>query len=494
MVPRAPISQSLVTAPISHPLQIMSLQQKHSDIVAAEAEAEADSEAEAEAERSRMLEEAEDKLHIPTDLQRLLPATLRKISIVVRIAEYSVGKHEQERRQAEYHAGETIKNAMQMHNDACIQMQKADTYTDADAEARTWTLSRLGKLDMGKALIVLSRLGRPEYSGQKIDVADTAKQLHDRRKSAVAEAQKLYGQTLMEKFVENQLVENGLRISKWWRDWWRDWNVLMIEILMFRCQAACKKPDDQKEFQGQLADVFVLPEHTTTANLIASAQDYLVLQKLDPCSSQCFFKKEQVFSLDFTTKNQLRLCHSIKQFEKVTDLQKINVTITEGLNLLAMIITEAWRVRSIAWITDAVDPGGEERRERQALTSTALKALIGSGGPLAETSLIVSGYESIHVALHAESLVVSGTCRNLLGLQRSRALARELRDLGVGLMEKKMVENYCENSRDKFLSLAAEAYGGQVDKEVKARLLLSYHKMHKGFRSINSQRNQRVRR
>ena len=83
----------------------------------------------------------------------------------------------------------------------------------------------------------------------------------------------------MEKFVENQLVENGLRISKWWRDWWRDWNVLMIEILMFRCQAACKKPDDQKEFQGQLADVFVLPEHTTTANLIASAQDYLVLQK-----------------------------------------------------------------------------------------------------------------------------------------------------------------------------------------------------------------------
>ena len=151
-------------------------------------------------------------------------------------------------------------------------------------------------------------------------------------------------------------------------------------------------------------------------------------------------------------------------------------------------------MRSIAWITDAVDPGGEERRERQALTSTALKALIGSGGPLAETSLIVSGYESIHVALHAESLVVSGTCTNLLGLQRSRALARELRDLGVGLMEKKMVENYCENSRDKFLSLAAEAYGGQVDKEVKARLLLSYHKMHKGFRSINSQRNQRVRR
>ena len=71
------------------------MQQKHSDIVAAEAEA--DSEAEAEAERSRMLEEAEDKLHIPTDLQRLLPATLRKISIVVRIAEYSVGKHEQER-------------------------------------------------------------------------------------------------------------------------------------------------------------------------------------------------------------------------------------------------------------------------------------------------------------------------------------------------------------------------------------------------------------
>ena len=42
VVPRAPISQSLVTAPISHPLQIMSLQQKHSDIVAAEAEADSE--------------------------------------------------------------------------------------------------------------------------------------------------------------------------------------------------------------------------------------------------------------------------------------------------------------------------------------------------------------------------------------------------------------------------------------------------------------------
>ena len=243
------------------------------------------------------------------------------------------------------------------------------------------------------------------------NAGDTFDAVQARRAEAAQDAAQglLVNEQLVEKVFQGSLHLSSID----WHNFCSTLNELLLEIIMFLCKATCYKPHEMQNFLNQVAVAY------------------------------------SPLSLDQTMRRQLLLCYTVKNLEKAIELP--GTTVQESMDLLV----------------EALRSCGYDGTVGQALLSTMLHALTGSGGPC-------SGCSLASTAIHAHTMV-HNYAPHILALAHVNDLARHLRDTIVCSI---VPASRDINDRDEFLRRLSEAYGGPVDTELRAQLLLARHKMY----------------
>ena len=355
-----------------------------------------------------------DMLHVPDSLKELLPQKLASINLVlVQIAEYSVGKLEQARQKAELNARlgciealghiEALQTALS--GQLCEDRGEALGHIEAGPDgpdSRAWkmevledgqtALSRLQSLSGSRDIALKDYLSK---------LSDSFEKLQDIRKSAAAVTAKTQVR------MKISFPDEGLQIKKL--------NMIMLDITMWQCQAACYDPDNIDDFLNQIVDAYgcngTQSEKATKLQLLINYirnRDDLDLQ----CRTSCDLMKQAMDTAELSEDNLMALCDALKVLTATTDS-------------------------------------------------------LGS------------------MAIHAE-ILTQKSAQNICSQDAKKsvdALSRHLRDIATHAI----VAADCCKPKDKneFLRRAAKAYGGgELDKGVEARLLMSYHKNYRdGFKS-----------
>ena len=360
-----------------------------------------------------------DMLHVPDSLKELLPQKLASINlVVVQIAEYSVGKLEQARQKAELNADLGCKEALghikalqtALSGQLCEDRGEALGHIEAGPDGQTALSivdSRAWKMEvLEDCQTALSRL--QSLSGSR-DIAlkdylsklsDSFEKLQDIRKSAAAVTAKTQVR------MKISFPDEGLQIKKL--------NMIMLDITMWQCQAACYDPDNIDDFLNQIVDAYgcngTQSEKATKLQLLINYirnRDDLDLR----CRTSCDLMQQAMDTAELSEDNLMALCDALKVLTATTDS-------------------------------------------------------LGS------------------MAIHAE-ILTQKSAQNICSQDAKKsvdALSRHLRDIATHAI----VAADCCKPKDKneFLRRAAKAYGGgELDKGVEARLLMSYHKNYHGFKS-----------
>ena len=354
-----------------------------------------------------------DMLHVPDSLKELLPQKLASINLVlVQIAEYSVGKLEQARQKAELNARlgciealghiEALQTALS--GQLCEDRGEALGHIEAGPDgpdSRAWKMEVLE--DCQTALSRLQSLSGSRDIASKAylsKLSDSFEKLQDIRKSAAAVTAKTQVR------MKISFPDEGLQIKKL--------NMIMLDITMWQCQAACYDPDNIDDFLNQIVDAYgcngTQSEKATKLQLLINYirnRDDLDLQ----CRTSCDLMKQAMDTAELSEDNLMALCDALKVLTATTDS-------------------------------------------------------LGS------------------MAIHAE-ILTQKSAQNICSQDAKKsvdALSRHLRDIATHAI----VAADCCKPKDKneFLRRAAKAYGGgELDKGVEARLLMSYHKNYHGFKS-----------
>ena len=231
-------------------------------------------------------------------------------------------------------------------------------------------------------------------------LSDSFEKLQDIRKSAAAVTAKTQVR------MKISFPDEGLQIKKL--------NMIMLDITMWQCQAACYDPDNIDDFLNQIVDAYgcngTQSEKATKLQLLINYirnRDDLDLQ----CRTSCDLMKQAMDTAELSEDNLMALCDALKVLTATTDS-------------------------------------------------------LGS------------------MAIHAE-ILTQKSAQNICSQDAKKsvdALSRHLRDIATHAI----VAADCCKPKDKneFLRRAAKAYGGgELDKGVEARLLMSYHKNYHGFKS-----------
>ena len=355
-----------------------------------------------------------DMLHVPDSLKELLPQKLASINlVVVQIAEYSVGKLEQARQKAELNADlgciealghiEALQTALS--GQLCEDRGEALGHIEAGPDgpdSRAWKMEVLE--DGQTALSRLQSLSGSRDIASKAylsKLSDSFEKLQDIRKSAAAVTAKTQVR------MKILFPDEGLQIKKL--------NMIMLDITMWQCQAACYDPDNIDDFLNQIVDAYgcngTQSEKATKLQLLINYirnRDDLDLQ----CRTSCDLMKQAMDTAELSEDNLMALCDALKVLTATTDS-------------------------------------------------------LGS------------------MAIHAE-ILTQKSAQNICSQDAKKsvdALSRHLRDIATHAI----VAADCCKPKDKneFLRRAAKAYGGgELDKGVEARLLMSYHLNYRdGFKS-----------
>ena len=355
-----------------------------------------------------------DMLHVPDSLKELLPQKLASINlVVVQIAEYSVGKLEQARQKAELNADLGCKEALghikalqtALSGQLCEDRGEALGHIEAGPDgpdSRAWKMEVLE--DGQTALSRLQSLSGSRDIASKdylSKLSDSFEKLQDIRKSAAAVTAKTQVR------MKISFPDEGLQIKKL--------NMIMLDITMWQCQAACYDPDNIDDFLNQIVDAYgcngTQSEKATKLQLLINYirnRDDLDLQ----CRTSCDLMKQAMDTAELSEDNLMALCDALKVLTATTDS-------------------------------------------------------LGS------------------MAIHAE-ILTQKSAQNICSQDAKKsvdALSRHLRDIATHAI----VAADCCKPKDKneFLRRAAKAYGGgELDKGVEARLLMSYHLNYRdGFKS-----------
>ena len=354
-----------------------------------------------------------DMLHVPDSLKELLPQKLASINlVVVQIAEYSVGKLEQARQKAELNARlgciealghiEALQTALS--GQLCEDRGEALGHIEAGPDgpdSRAWKMEVLE--DGQTALSRLQSLSGSRDIASKdylSKLSDSFEKLQDIRKSAAAVTAKTQVR------MKILFPDEGLQIKKL--------NMIMLDITMWQCQAACYDPDNIDDFLNQIVDAYgcngTQSEKATKLQLLINYirnRDDLDLQ----CRTSCDLMKQAMDTAELSEDNLMALCDALKVLTATTD----------------------------------------------SLGSMAIQA----------------------------EILTQKSAQNICSQDAKKsvdALSRHLRDIATHAI----VAADCCKPKDKneFLRRAAKAYGGgELDKGVEARLLMSYHKNYHGFKS-----------
>ena len=355
-----------------------------------------------------------DMLHVPDSLKELLPQKLASINlVVVQIAEYSVGKLEQARQKAELNADlgciealghiEALQTALS--GQLCEDRGEALGHIEAGPDgpdSRAWKMEVLE--DGQTALSRLQSLSGSRDIASKAylsKLSDSFEKLQDIRKSAAAVTAKTQVR------MKILFPDEGLQIKKL--------NMIMLDITMWRCQAACYDPDNIDDFLNQIVDAYgcngTQSEKATKLQLLIN----YIRNRDDPdlqCRRSCDLMQQAMDTAELSEDNLMALCDALKVLTATTDS-------------------------------------------------------LGS------------------MAIHAE-ILTQKSAQNICSQDAKKsvdALSRHLRDIATHAI----VAADCCKPKDKneFLRRAAKAYGGgELDKGVEARLLMSYHLNYRdGFKS-----------
>ena len=355
-----------------------------------------------------------DMLHVPDSLKELLPQKLASINlVVVQIAEYSVGKLEQARQKAELNAAlgciealghiEALQTALS--GQLCEDRGEALGHIEAGPDgpdSRAWKMEVLE--DGQTALSRLQSLSGSRDIASKdylSKLSDSFEKLQDIRKSTAAVTAKTQVR------MKISFPDEGLQIKKL--------NMIMLDITMWRCQAACYDPDNIDDFLNQIVDAYgcngTQSEKATKLQLLIN----YIRNRDDPdlqCRTSCDLMQQAMDTAELSEDNLMALCDALK-----------------------------------------------------VLTATT--------------------YSLGSMAIQAE-ILTQKSAQNICSQDAKKsvdALSRHLRDIATHAI----VAADCCKPKDKneFLRRAAKAYGGrELDKNVEARLLMSYHKnYHDGFKS-----------
>ena len=355
-----------------------------------------------------------DMLHVPDSLKELLPQKLASINLVlVQIAEYSVGKLEQARQKAELNADLGCKEALghikalqtALSGQLCEDRGEALGHIEAGPDgpdSRAWkmevledgqtALSRLQSLSGSRDIALKDYLSK---------LSDSFEKLQDIRKSAAAVTAKTQVR------MKISFPDEGLQIKKL--------NMIMLDITMWRCQAACYDPDNIDDFLNQIVDAYgcngTQSEKATKLQLLINYirnRDDLDLR----CRTSCDLMQQAMDTAELSEDNLMALCDALKVLTATTD----------------------------------------------SLGSMAIQA----------------------------EILTQKSAQNICSQDAKKsvdALSRHLRDIATHAI----VAADCCKPKDKneFLRRAAKAYGGgELDKGVEARLLMSYHLNYRdGFKS-----------
>ena len=355
-----------------------------------------------------------DMLHVPDSLKELLPQKLASINlVVVQIAEYSVGKLEQARQKAELNADLGCKEALghikalqtALSGQLCEDRGEALGHIEAGPDgpdSRAWKMEVLE--DGQTALSRLQSLSGSRDIASKdylSKLSDSFEKLQDIRKSAAAVTAKTQVR------MKISFPDEGLQIKKL--------NMIMLDITMWRCQAACYDPDNIDDFLNQIVDAYgcngTQSEKATKLQLLINYirnRDDLDLR----CRTSCDLMQQAMDTAELSEDNLMALCDALKVLTATTD----------------------------------------------SLGSMAIQA----------------------------EILTQKSAQNICSQDAKKsvdALSRHLRDIATHAI----VAADCCKPKDKneFLRRAAKAYGGgELDKGVEARLLMSYHLNYRdGFKS-----------
>ena len=370
-----------------------------------------------------------DMLHVPDSLKELLPQKLASINlVVVQIAEYSVGKLEQARQKAELNADLGCIEALghikalqtALSGQLCEDRGEALGHIEAGPDgpdSRAWKMEVLE--DGQTALSRLQSLSGSRDIASKAylsKLSDSFEKLQDIRKSAAAVTAKTQVR------MKILFPDEGLQIKKL--------NMIMLDITMWQCQAACYDPDNIDDFLNQIVDAY-------------------------GCNGT--------------------------QSEKATKLQLLinYIRNRDDLHLRCHGHSRAIRC-SKPWIQRESCDLMQQAMDTAELSEDNLMALCDALKVLTATTDSLGS-----MAIQAE-ILTQKSAQNICSQDAKKsvdALSRHLRDIATHAI----VAADCCKPKDKneFLRRAAKAYGGgELDKGVEARLLMSYHLNYRdGFKS-----------
>ena len=173
----------------------------------------------------------DDFYHLPQALIPLLPESVSIIPQVIElIAQWSVSAQEETRRCAEIHAAQTINKALEMIRSMAEELESTE-YTEDDNRV----FSRFAATREA-----LSKL--QETRCQKVNAGDTFDAVQDRRAEAAQDAAQglLVNEQLVEKVFQGSLHLSSID----WHHFCSTLNELLIEIIMFLCNATCYNPHE----------------------------------------------------------------------------------------------------------------------------------------------------------------------------------------------------------------------------------------------------------
>ena len=372
-----------------------------------------------------------DMLHVPDSLKELLPQKLASINlVVVQIAEYSVGKLEQARQKAELNARlgciealghiEALQTALS--GQLCEDRGEALGHIEAGPDGQT-ALSILDSpawimevLEDGQTALSMSGSRDIALKDYLSRLSDSFEKIQDIRSAAAAVTAKTQLR------MKISFPDEGLQIKKL--------NLIMQDITMWRCQAACYDPDNIDDFLNQIVDAY-------------------------GCNGT--------------------------QSEKATKLQLLinYIRNRDDLHLRCHGHSRAIRC-SKPWIQRESCDLMQQAMDTAELSEDNLMALCDALKVLTATTDSLGS-----MAIHAE-ILTQKSAQNICSQDAKKsvdALSRHLRDIATHAI----VAADCCKPKDKneFLRRAAKAYGGgELDKGVEARLLMSYHLNYRdGFKS-----------
>ena len=268
-----------------------------------------------------------DMLHVPDSLKELLPQKLASINlVVVQIAEYSVGKLEQARQKAELNAAlgciealghiEALQTALsgQLLEDRSEALGHIEAGPDGQTalsivDSRAWkmevledgqtALSRLQSLSGSRDIALKDYLSR---------LSDSFEKIQDIRSAAAAVTAKTQLR------MKISFPDEGLQIKKL--------NLIMQDITMWRCQAACYDPDNTDDFLNHVVDAYrcngIEAEKATELQLLINYirnRDDLDLQ----LRTSCDLMQQAMDTAELPEDNLMGLCDALKVLTATTD-------------------------------------------------------------------------------------------------------------------------------------------------------------------------------